>query len=108
LASLHSKDFNFNYGKVEYENYRHDSRRLLKMLKATVEYQKFADFALEDDGVKFLSNVNKTVKTKLDAPSVQNHFHFCTCNKEFIPEAFMWVPEKVYDFGKEFIKDRKG
>jgi len=78
------------------------------MLKATVEYQKFADFALEDDGVKFLSNVNKTVKTKLDAPSVQNHFHFCTCNKEFIPEAFMWVPEKVYDFGKEFIKDRKG
>jgi hypothetical protein len=55
-----------------------------------------------------LSNLNKTVKTKLDTPNGQNHFHFCTCNKEFIPEAFLWVPEKVYDFGKEFIKDRKG
>jgi len=46
LSALNSKDFNFNYGKVEYENYRHDSRRLLKMLKATTEYQKFAEFAL--------------------------------------------------------------
>jgi hypothetical protein len=35
LSALNSKDFNFNYGKVEYENYRHDSRRLLKLLKTT-------------------------------------------------------------------------
>jgi len=48
------------------------------------------------------------VKTRLDAPSDKAHFHFCTCNKEFIPEAGLWVPEKVYNFGKEFIKDREG
>lgn len=108
LAAMNSKDFNFNYGKVEYENYRHDSRRLLKLLKTTEEYSKFAEFALDDDGVRFLTNVNKTVKTKLDTPAGQSHFHFCTCNKAFIPEALLWVPEKVYDFGKEFIKSRSG
>ena len=56
------------------------------MLKSTSEYQKFAEFALEDDGVRFLTNVSKNVKTRLDAPTQsQTHFHFCTCNKEFIP-----------------------
>ena len=77
------------------------------MLKSTAEYQKFADFALDDNGVRFLINANQSVKTKLDGPN-QANLHFCTCNKAFIPEAAMWVPEKVYDFGKEFIKDRKG
>jgi hypothetical protein len=63
---------------------------------------------LDDDGVRFLTNVNKNVKTRLDTPSDQSHFHFCTCNKAFIPEALLWVPEKAYDYGKEFIKSRKG
>ena len=78
------------------------------MLKSTSEYNKFAEFALDDEGVRFLGNVNKTVKTRLDAPSDKTHFHFCTCNKEFIPETDLWVPEKVYNFGKEFIKEREG
>ena len=64
----------------------------MKLLKATSEYQKFAEFALDDGGVRFLTNLNKNVKTKLDAPSDQNHFHFCTCNKAFIPEPYLWVP----------------
>jgi hypothetical protein len=85
LAELGSKDFNFNYGKVEYENYRQDSRRLLRMLKSTAEYKKFADFALDDDGARFLINANQSVKTRLDVPSEQGHIHFCTCNKAFIP-----------------------
>ena len=92
LAQLNSKDFNFNYGKVEYENYRQDSRRLLKMLKTTSEYRTFADFALNDEGVRFLTNANNSVKTKIDAPADQQHIHFCTCNKAFIPEAGLWVP----------------
>ena len=95
-----SKDFNFNYGKVEYENFKNDSRRLLKMLKNTEEYQKFAEFALDDDGTRFLTNANKSIKTKLDTPGNQSHFHFCTCNKAFIPEHFLWIPEKAYNFGK--------
>ena len=61
------------------------------MLKTTAEYKTFADFALEDDGVRFLINANKS-ETRLDAPPDQQHFHFCTCNKAFIPEAAMWVP----------------
>lgn len=109
LSELGSKDLNFNYGKVEYENYRQDSRRLLRMLKSTQEYQTFADFALEDDGVRFLTNAGKTIKTKLDVPPGQGQqIHFCTCNKSFIPEETLWVPEKVYDFGRDFIKDRQG
>ena len=92
LAALNSRDFNFNYGKVEYENYRQDSRRLLKMLKSTAEYNKFADFALDDNGVRFLTNANQSVKTRLDGPADQGHIHFCTCNKAFIPEAALWVP----------------
>lgn len=78
------------------------------MLKSTAEYKTFADFALEDDGVRFLTNANNTVKTRLDTPADRNQFHFCTCNKAFIPESALWVPEKVYDFGRDFIKDRKG
>lgn len=108
LADLGSKDLNFNYGKVEYENYRLDSRRLLKMLKSTQEYQNFADMALDDDGVRFLTNAGKTVKTRLDGPPGQGQIHFCTCNKAFIPEEALWVPEKVYDFGRDFIKGRQG
>lgn len=34
--------------------------------------------------------------------------HFCTCNKAFIPETALWVPEKIYDYGRDFIRDRKG
>ena len=76
-------------------------------MKATAEYKTFADFALEDDGVRFLINASKTVKTQLDTPN-QQRLHFCTCNKAFIPEEAMWVPEKIYDYGRDFIKDKKG
>lgn len=85
---------NFDYGKAEYENFRNDSRRLLRMLQSTAEYKEFANFALDDDGVRFLSNVNKNKKSKIDtSPSnyVQT-LHFCTCNKQFIPESGFWVP----------------
>ena len=76
------------------------------MLKTTAEYNKFAEFALDDDGIRFLTNLNKNVKTKLD--SEQTQIHFCTCNKAFIPEPLLWVPEKAYDYGKDFIKSRDG
>ena len=49
-----SKQLNFDYGKVEYENYKNDSKRLLKMLQSTEEYQAFANLAVEDNGVRFL------------------------------------------------------
>ena len=109
-CDLQSKEFNFDYGKAEYENFRNDSRRLLKMLQSTAEYQDFARFALDDNGVRFLHSVNKDLKTKLDVPAnkTSQSMHFCTCNKAFIPESGFWVPEKAYSFGKEFIKSRKG
>lgn len=53
------------------------------MLQNTSEYSYFASFGLDDDGVRFLNEVNKTVKTKIDKPNITN-FHFCNCNKEFI------------------------
>lgn len=106
-SDLGSKEFNFNYGKVEYENFRNDTRRLLKMLQTTDEYQQFANLGLDDNGVRFLHEVNKKVKTKMDK-SKQTTLHFCTCNKEFIPEAGLWVPEKIYSFSKEFAKERAG
>ena len=34
-CELESKQLNFDYGKVEYENYKNDSKRLLKMLQGT-------------------------------------------------------------------------
>ena len=97
----------FDYGKVEYENYRNDTRRLLKMLQTTNEYQQFANLALDDNGVRFLHAVNEKQKSHIDT-SKKLVLHFCTCNKEFIPESGFWVPEKVYSFGKDFIKERKG
>jgi hypothetical protein len=104
---LASKDLNFSHGKVEYENYRQDSKRLLKILKTTAEYRYFADFALQDEGVRFLTNTNKTTKTNLDIP--QNaQIHFCSCNRVFIPEPFLWVPEKAYNYGREFLREHKG
>lgn len=48
----------FDYGKVEYENFKNDSKRLLKMLQNTGEYQTFAKLALDDEGVRFLHIVN--------------------------------------------------
>lgn len=80
------------------------------MLQSTAEYQDFARFALDDDGVRFLHNVNKDTKTKLDNPPSRNvqTLHFCTCNKAFIPESGLWIPEKAYSFGKQFVKERKG
>ena len=59
---------------------------MLKMLKSTSEYKQFADFAINDEGVRFLINANQTVKTKHDAGGDKNVIHFCTCNKAFIPE----------------------
>ena len=91
VAQLDSEGFNFTYGKVEYENYRHDSRRLLKLLKNTEEYGQFAELALDDGGVRYLSGL-EGVKTRLDAPSGKRQFHFCTCNKDFIAEPLVWVP----------------
>ncbi len=86
-CDLQSKEFNFDYGKAEYENYKNDSRRLLKMLQSTAEYQDFARFALDDDGARFLHCVNKDIKSKLDSAPNKNSqtVHFCTCNKAFIP-----------------------
>lgn len=101
------KEFAFDYGKVEYENFKNDTRRLLKMLQTTNEYQQFANLALEDDGVRFLHSMNQKVKTHIDT-SKKISLHFCTCNKEFIPESGFWVPDKVYSFGKEYVKERKG
>jgi len=54
------------------------------MLKNTQEYGQFADLALEDGGVRYLGGL-KNVKTKLDTPDNKLQFHFCTCNKDFIP-----------------------
>lgn len=56
----------FDYGKVEYENFKNDTRRLLKMLQTTNEYQQFANLGLDDDGVRFLNTVNKKIKTHID------------------------------------------
>jgi hypothetical protein len=65
---------------------------LLKLLKATTEYGKFAELALEDEGVRFLTNANKNIKTVIDGNQGSKTLHFCTCNKAFIPEAALWVP----------------
>ena len=77
------------------------------MLQNTSEYQQFANLALDDDYVRFLNQANKKIKTKIDTYG-QSVLHFCTCNKDFIPESGLWVPEKVYSFSKEFVKDRNG
>ena len=34
--------------------------------------------------------------------------HFCICNKAFISEPGLWVPENIYKFAKEFVRLRKG
>ena len=92
---------------VEYMNYKNDSRRLLKMLETTQEYQFFAKSALDDDGVRFLSSVKK--KSRIDGLGQhEKTIHFCSCNAEFIPEDNFWVPEKVYDFSRDYIKKNKG
>jgi len=74
------------------------------MLQATEEYRDFAMFALGDERVRFLQEVNKEKKkSKLDVDGRVNTgrvIHFCSCNKDFIQENTFWVPEKVYDFGK--------
>jgi hypothetical protein len=36
------------------------------MLQLTEEYKSFATFAIDDRGAKFLQDVNKNVKTKID------------------------------------------
>ncbi len=77
------------YGKVEYENYKNDSRRLLKMLQSTEEYKMFAELAMDDNGVRFLHHVNKDKKGKIDltmnsptsTSTSPTRLHFCTCNK---------------------------
>lgn len=77
------------------------------MLQTTEEYQQFANLALDDNGVRFLHAANKKSKSALDNKE-KTRLHFCTCNKEFIPESGFWVPENVYTFAKEFVKERKG
>ncbi len=91
-SDLGSRELNFNYGKVEYENFRNDTRRLLKMLQTTEEYQQFANLGLDDNGVRFLHEANKKFKTRIDKSKPFSVLHFCTCNKESIPESGLWVP----------------
>lgn len=65
----------------------------MHMLKTTTEYREFANLAIADDGVRFLHEANKRVKTTIDSANKQgNVLHFCTCNKAFIPEPALWVP----------------
>jgi len=54
------------------------------------------------------TKLTKKIKTKLDTngKSKLSVVHFCTCNKEFIPESGLWVPEKIYGFAKEYVKER--
>ena len=78
------------------------------MLEKTAEYEYFSKFALMDDGVEFLRQPNLFKKTGLDADQKDKKVHFCSCNKEFIPESSFWVPTKIYNFGKDFIVERKG
>ena len=77
------------------------------MLQTTEEYQQFANLALDDNGIRFLNAVNTKIKSSLDTKE-KTKLHFCTCNKEFIPESGFWVPEKVYSYGKDFVKQRNG
>ena len=58
ISKFGDREIVFDYGRVEYENFKNDSRRLLKMLQTTSEYQQFANLALEDDGIRFLHSVN--------------------------------------------------
>lgn len=76
------------------------------MLKNTDEYKQFASLGLDDGSVRFLHEANKKHKTNLDVQT--NNLHFCTCNKAFISEPGLWVPENIYKFAKEFVKARKG
>ena len=76
------------------------------MLKNTQEYKHFASVALDDGLARFLHETNKKQKTNLDIQS--NNLHFCTCNKAFISEPGLWVPENIYKFAKEFVRTRKG
>ena len=61
------------------------------MLQTTTEYQQFSNLALDDNGGRFLNSVNKKIKSCLDTKE-RSVLHFCTCNKEFIPESGFWVP----------------
>lgn len=76
------------------------------MLKNTQEYKNFASLAIDDNSIRFLHEANKTNKTNLDVKD--NPMHFCTCNKAFISEPGLWVPENIYKFSKDFVRTRKG
>lgn len=61
-----------------------------------------------DDGLEFLRQPSLFKKSALEAEQKGRKVHFCSCNKEFIPESIFWVSSKIYNFGKEFIVERKG
>ncbi len=78
----------------------------------TDEYKEFAKFGLEDNGIALLTEASKNKKTKIDSSKQELNkksmrLHFCSCNKQFIPETYLWVPESIYEFGKEFLKTRQ-
>ena len=52
-------------------------------MKTTEEYSHFAEMALDDGGVRYLSGL-EGVKTRLDAPAGKKWINFCACNKDFI------------------------
>ncbi len=107
ISSLRNEQMNFTYGKVEYENLKSDAKRLHQMLKNTQEYKELSAIAETGEPERFLHEANKSIKTKTDALSKKGGLHFCSCNKEFIPECHLWVPEKVYEFGRGFLKQRE-
>ena len=69
------------------------------MLQGTEEYRHFADLGVMDGGLNLLMVPKLSKKSALDAAG-QGKVHFCSCNKEFVPESALWVPKGVYSVGK--------
>ena len=83
------------------------------MLEMTDQYKNFARFGLDDNGITLLEEASKTIKTEVSCETrrenkKQGKLHFCSCNKQFIPETYLWVPESIYEYGKDFLKSRQG
>lgn len=91
----------WTYGQTEYENFKRDLKRLMEMLKTTTEYRDYANLAIADGGVRFLHETNRKIKTNIDKPP--QSMHFCSCNKAFIPEPALWVPDNVYSYSRKYV-----
>jgi|JI6StandDraft_1071083.scaffolds.fasta_scaffold108922_3 hypothetical protein len=105
---LYDQEKVWTFGQAEYENFKRDLRRLMEMLKTTAEYREFANLAIADGGARFLHETNRKVKTHIDKPPQAQSMHFCSCNKAFIPEPALWVPDNVYSFAKRYVAERRG